>query len=106
MAFARSHRSVSMPGRAGAQRASTVRSRRNSPYNQARAAVQSRLTVRRVTPSASAVSSDRSEEHTSELQSLMLISYAVLCLKKKHQYHTLQTGRATLYKVLKTHNPS
>src|SRR3546814_9760260 len=27
----------------------------------------------------------RSEEHTSELQSLMRISYAVLCLKKKHQ---------------------
>src|SRR3546814_7316373 len=26
----------------------------------------------------------RSEEHTSELQSLMRISYAVLCLKKKH----------------------
>src|SRR3546814_8293981 len=26
---------------------------------------------------------DRSEEHTSELQSLMHISYAVLCLKKK-----------------------
>src|SRR3546814_10227328 len=28
---------------------------------------------------------DRSEEHTSELQSLMRISYAVLCLKKKQQ---------------------
>src|SRR3546814_9824140 len=28
--------------------------------------------------------SDRSEEHTSELQSLMRISYAVFCLKKKH----------------------
>src|SRR3546814_6984525 len=29
---------------------------------------------------------DRSEEHTSELQSLMRISYAVFCLKKKkHQ---------------------
>src|SRR3546814_6873484 len=29
----------------------------------------------------------RSEEHTSELQSLMRISYAVFCLKKnKHQY--------------------
>src|SRR3546814_3626303 len=28
---------------------------------------------------------DRSEEHTSELQSLMLISYAVFCLKKKKQ---------------------
>src|SRR3546814_4810116 len=28
-------------------------------------------------------SCDRSEEHTSELQSLMRISYAVFCLKKK-----------------------
>src|SRR3546814_9830501 len=27
----------------------------------------------------------RSEEHTSELQSLMRISYAVFCLKKKHK---------------------
>src|SRR3546814_2584826 len=30
-----------------------------------------------------AISSLRSEEHTSELQSLMRISYAVFCLKKK-----------------------
>src|SRR3546814_7361796 len=30
----------------------------------------------------------RSEEHTSELQSLMRISYAVFCLKKKKQTHT------------------
>src|SRR3546814_6457258 len=33
----------------------------------------------------------RSEEHTSELQSLMRISYAVFCLKKKkdkYKYHT------------------
>src|SRR3546814_5317345 len=29
----------------------------------------------------------RSEEHTSELQSLMRISYAVFCLKKKKNYH-------------------
>src|SRR3546814_6470765 len=29
----------------------------------------------------------RSEEHTSELQSLMRISYAVFCLKKKTQQH-------------------
>src|SRR3546814_2539224 len=29
----------------------------------------------------------RSEEHTSELQSLMRISYAVFCLKKKIQAH-------------------
>src|SRR3546814_1849639 len=36
----------------------------------------------------------RSEEHTSELQSLMRISYAVFCLKKKNtttQYNTMQT---------------
>src|SRR3546814_10712864 len=30
----------------------------------------------------------RSEEHTSELQSLMRISYAVFCLKKKTKHHT------------------
>src|SRR3546814_1910644 len=30
---------------------------------------------------------DRSEEHTSELQSLMRISYAVFCLKKKKNDH-------------------
>src|SRR3546814_5898952 len=32
---------------------------------------------------ALAVDADRSEEHTSELQSLMRISYAVFCLKKQ-----------------------
>src|SRR3546814_9355690 len=31
---------------------------------------------------------DRSEEHTSELQSLMRISYAVFCLKKKNNKNT------------------
>src|SRR3546814_2856587 len=31
---------------------------------------------------------NRSEEHTSELQSLMRISYAVFCLKKKRQKQT------------------
>src|SRR3546814_4641363 len=30
------------------------------------------------------VTADRSEEHTSELQSLMRISYAVFCLNKKN----------------------
>src|SRR3546814_10113219 len=33
-----------------------------------------------------AITEERSEEHTSELQSLMSISYAVFCLKKKIQY--------------------
>src|SRR3546814_7369452 len=32
----------------------------------------------------------RSEEHTSELQSLMRTSYAVFCLKKKHRHITHQ----------------
>src|SRR3546814_8738928 len=32
------------------------------------------------------VTSGRSEEHTSELQSLMRISYAVFCLKKKNTH--------------------
>src|SRR3546814_8171454 len=36
----------------------------------------------------------RSEEHTSELQSLMRISYAVFCLKKKkHNKHRKHTRR-------------
>src|SRR3546814_2118080 len=34
-------------------------------------------------PSAAPATTSRSEEHTSELQSLMRISYAVFCLKKK-----------------------
>src|SRR3546814_4251747 len=33
------------------------------------------------------VAVERSEEHTSELQSLMRISYAVFCLKKKNTYY-------------------
>src|SRR3546814_5078243 len=40
---------------------------------------------------------ERSEEHTSELQSLMRISYAVFCLKKKKktktQHNTMSTNR-------------
>src|SRR3546814_9734175 len=34
------------------------------------------------------IGQSRSEEHTSELQSLMRISYAVFCLKKKKQLQT------------------
>src|SRR3546814_1818886 len=34
------------------------------------------------------VDQERSEEHTSELQSLMRISYAVFCLKKKKKHIT------------------
>src|SRR3546814_1137712 len=34
----------------------------------------------------------RSEEHTSELQSLMRISYAVFCLKKKNNHKNIQSN--------------
>src|SRR3546814_2230026 len=37
-----------------------------------------------VLPGRTSNRGDRSEEHTSELQSLMRISYAVFCLKKKN----------------------
>src|SRR3546814_9361507 len=43
----------------------------------------------------------RSEEHTSELQSLMRISYAVFCLKKKNKNRTTHTRyHITLYTLL------
>src|SRR3546814_5042968 len=44
----------------------------------------------------------RSEEHTSELQSLMRISYAVFCLKKK----TKQPSTHTYTIVLQSHDSS
>src|SRR3546814_7266042 len=37
----------------------------------------------------------RSEEHTSELQSLMRISYAVFCLKKKKKEKTSKTTHSS-----------
>src|SRR3546814_1999042 len=43
----------------------------------------------RFIPSDPARFTVRSEEHTSELQSLMRISYAVFCLKKKNKYNNL-----------------
>src|SRR3546814_5250385 len=58
------------------------------------------------TPNAAATDSitrkragDRSEEHTSELQSLMRISYAVFCLKKKKK-----NNKTTYLKPIRTYN--
>src|SRR3546814_2636777 len=48
--------------------------------------------ARQTKSAAWALTTKRSEEHTSELQSLMRISYAVLCLKKKNNHnHTTET---------------
>src|SRR3546814_1666173 len=51
----------------------------------------------------------RSEEHTSELQSLMRISYAVFCLKKKKKNQTttndnIQQEEVTIISTIQTHN--
>src|SRR3546814_2841661 len=56
---------------------------------------------------------NRSEEHTSELQSLMRISYAVFCLKKKnkqkqhkldiHQQHTTEPHYYTQLRIKASH---
>src|SRR3546814_9436510 len=49
--------------------------------------VNSREADRRIRPLALKAAVTKSEEHTSELQSLMRISYAVFCLKKKNNTH-------------------
>src|SRR3546814_4392513 len=41
---------------------------------------------------------ERSEEHTSELQSLMRISYAVFCLKKKTTNKTSSRNKKSIHK--------
>src|SRR3546814_945001 len=71
-------------GTSASKKAATVQPHRhrasNSPSNTA-------------TPSSGRKdASGRSEEHTSELQSLMRISYAVFCLKKKKKKKQLATN--------------
>src|SRR3546814_5472170 len=44
--------------------------------------------TKKILPKAENVTTLRSEEHTSELQSLMRISYAVFCLKKTSKNNT------------------
>src|SRR3546814_6335586 len=51
----------------------------------------------------SRTSAGRSEEHTSELQSLMRISYAVFCLKKKTQQRLITTYNKTNLNTQKHH---
>src|SRR3546814_10844132 len=57
--------------------------------------------------SRSCARSVRSEEHTSELQSLMRISYAVFCLKKKKHTNTHRNDIRVMsheYRTYKQHN--
>src|SRR3546814_5178532 len=48
----------------------------------------------------------RSEEHTSELQSLMRISYAVFCLKKKNKHNTHKNTTLQSQLSIHTHTNS
>src|SRR3546814_6859550 len=68
-----------------------------------------RLQRRAARSGAGAVRCPRSEEHTSELQSLMRISYAVFCLKKKKKHitqqiqeHSMQDNTGRKYSPSKT----
>src|SRR3546814_6438883 len=57
------------------------------------------LNGRHIVEHVSSPKSTRSEEHTSELQSLMRISYAVFCLKKKKQHtHKRQYNKSNRQK--------
>src|SRR3546814_8050199 len=64
------------------------------------AAHQTQAMASRAAVSA-AVAADRarSEEHTSELQSLMRISYAVFCLKTKKHKSQLHTNQYSMYNI-------
>src|SRR3546814_6563705 len=70
--------------RRGRRCAKWSRPRRRAPYGGAGRQPLLQARVRRF----QYVLDERSEEHTSELQSLMRISYAVFCLKKKKKITT------------------
>src|SRR3546814_1248225 len=82
-----------------------------SPFSAAISGYQ-RATARAILPLKvkkvqSQTLSRRSEEHTSELQSLMHISYAVFCLKKKILSHNAELSTMTpssIHPPLKAHH--
>src|SRR3546814_7245754 len=59
-----------------------------SLYSRARALGMSKRSPANAEKAVASAPAGRSEEHTSELQSLMRISYAVFCLKKKKKKET------------------
>src|SRR3546814_7809381 len=87
----RSSRHTSMPETFGSITSSSTTSGRTAS-NISSAASPSLATCTRK-PSRDSPTVRRSEEHTSELQSLMRISYAVFCLKKKKK-NTKNTQQA------------
>src|SRR3546814_7628548 len=74
-----------------ARLAGVARPRRGAQGYRHSRGVRARPAVKSRRCAACPPSRERSEEHTSELQSLMRISYAVFCLKKKTEQYKLQS---------------
>src|SRR3546814_4529403 len=72
-------------GGARCNRRQAPQARRTSRAERTRAGVKEKI----MTEAIKLLRIYRSEEHTSELQSLMRISYAVFCLKKKTTTHNM-----------------
>src|SRR3546814_2354089 len=72
--------------------------RATSPRCRAAAAGPCRWPHAAAGPADGRARTGRSEEHTSELQSLMRISYAVFCLKKKKPNKKMKTADQLIHK--------
>src|SRR3546814_4747916 len=91
MAALRNCRSRRAFGTMSASTAALARSRANSECRSH--APPRRLPAKPVKKRWNGVAIFRSEEHTSELQSLMRISYAVFCLKKKKKQNEITSNK-------------
>src|SRR3546814_2014526 len=69
----------------------TLQTTNGPPPPNAASVVSDEMFANLVSASATLATQARSEEHTSELQSLMRISYAVFCLKKKKKQTEINT---------------
>src|SRR3546814_1932024 len=79
---------------AGSAKAKNVAKPQRGAYGKAEVELKAKLVEFRVADDATLdVGAERSEEHTSELQSLMRISYAVFCLKKKNKKHNIHPSK-------------
>src|SRR3546814_2227852 len=88
------------PDRHGAERRSSVQAAEPRPGVRLSAVAGAEPAGRLCAEQSRPDARRRSEEHTSELQSLMRISYAVFCLKKKNQTTTLtKTQQHTLHRI-------
>src|SRR3546814_11429667 len=76
--------------------AAPSRPRSRGPCRRSPCRISSRRRVLRGSAPTAVRPIRRSEEHTSELQSLMRISYAVFCLKKKKEYNYIQLIKTSI----------